>query len=74
MDKSCRYSEGEFSCQKDEIKVLRQECWSFTRNNKDASMTGIERPMGRRKERRAERAVVRPGRTVQVTVTTGLLL
>lgn len=74
MDKSRRYSEGELSCKKDEIKVLRWECWSFTRNNKDASMTGIERPMGRGKEMRAERAVVRPGRTLQATVTTGLLL
>lgn len=37
-------------------------------------MTGIERPMGRGKEMRSERAVVRPGRTLQVTVTIGLLL
>lgn len=54
--------------------VLRQELWSLTRNNKDASMTGIERPLGRGKEMKSERAVVRPGRTFQVTVTIGLLL
>lgn len=74
MDKSCRHLEEELSCRKDETQVLRQEHWSFTRNNKDASMTGIERPMGRGKEMRLDRAVIRAGRTLKVTVTIGLLL